>query len=194
MCVSPGILPNGQLIGCRKCWQCKERRIDDWVGRCIAESKTAKACHFVTLTYGEATEDGKDEGTRVGAKDHERTAVLTYSDVQKFMKKVRFDGFKVKYFAVGEYGSLKGRAHWHLLMFWQERVPSLPLMRRIHSKWWADEDGKPLGFVRWEKLTNKSVRYAMKYLTKDMEETARQGYFCHVEKTAPRKRVFRASR
>lgn len=174
MCVNPGILADGQKIGCRKCWQCKERRVDDWVGRCIAESKTSKSCHFVTLTYG--------ENTKVGGVDHERTAVLTYSDVQKFFKKIRFDGYRIKYFVAGEFGSKKGRAHWHVLLYWLDKVPPLVMNKRVHSKYWADKEGNPLGFVEWGRLTHKSVRYACKYLQKDIGETDRQGYFAMSKK------------
>lgn len=174
MCTAPGILPNGQLIGCRKCEQCKSRRIDDWVGRCVAESKTAKACNFVTLTYG--------EDTTYGGADHTAATVLTYSDVQKFFKKVRKAGYPVRYFAVGEYGTLKGRAHWHILMYWQDKVPEFELDKRVHSPFWADRFGKPLGFVQWENMSPRAVRYCCKYLQKDIGELARQGHLAMSKK------------
>ena len=80
MCKAPTVLADGTETECRLCWQCRDRKITDWVGRCIAESKTAVGSHAVTLTYGVDA---------YGSTDHARTAVLTYSDVQKYLKKWR---------------------------------------------------------------------------------------------------------
>lgn len=164
MCTSPGILATGEQVGCRKCWQCKELRINDWVGRNIAESKTAEACHFVTLTYG--------TDLTIGTVDHERAAVLTYSDVQKFFKRLRKAGHKFRYFAIGEYGSLKGRSHWHVLMYWKNQHPKFTLNVREPSPFWDH------GFVRWESIQNApgAVRYACKYIQKDIDSPERQGH------------------
>lgn len=113
MCISPNMLPDGTQVGCRECWQCRERKVDDWVGRCIAESKTALRTFSISLTYG------RDEFDNV---DHIRAALLTYSDVQKYFKRLRKSGYVVRYFAVGEYGSTKGRAHWHLIVFYYDNA------------------------------------------------------------------------
>lgn len=168
MCLNPGKLVNGQMIACRKCWQCRERRINDWVGRCIAENKTAKASNFVSLTYG--------RDPVYGSIDHERAAVLTYSDVQKYIKRVRRAGFPLRYFAVGEYGTLKGRAHWHILMFWQEQAPERVLDERISCPWWDH------GFAQYENMTSRSIRYCCKYLQKDVGEMSRQGHLAMSKK------------
>lgn len=172
MCVSPGLLSTGQLVPCRKCWQCLGTKVDDWVGRCIAESKTAVATNFVTLTYGQ---DDNYEGV-----DNPRAAVLTYSDVQKFFKRLRKNGFPMRYFCVGEYGTLKGRAHWHIIIFWLNRVPTFNLDVRENSPFWI-EDGKadekkPLGFVRWEKCSHAAIRYCCKYMQKAAEDETAQAF------------------
>lgn len=113
MCIAPNRLPDGTEVGCRECWQCNSRKTDDWVGRCIAESKTALRTFSISLTYG------RDEDNNA---DHIRAAVLTYSDVQKYIKRLRKSGYVVRYFAVGEYGSTKGRAHWHLIVFYYDNA------------------------------------------------------------------------
>ena len=161
MCTAPGKLRTGQLIGCRKCWQCKERRVNDWVGRNIAESRTARASHFVTLTYG--------RDLTYGSVDHERAAVLTYSDVQKFFKRVR-KTHKCRYFVVGEYGSKKGRAHWHVLIYWKNKRPQRKLDENIDDPWWTH------GFALWRNCTPETIRYACKYIQKDIGEMEQQGH------------------
>ena len=176
MCISPVSLPNGSTVACRKCWQCRENRINDWVGRCIAESETAKASHSITLTYGR-DDQGRD--------DHLRAAVLTYSDVQKYFKRLRRNGFPCRYFAVGEYGSAKGRAHWHLVVFWQDGVSEHQEGERFQERHW------PLGYSYWEKPSPAAIRYVCKYILKDFGEMERQGHLSMSKKPPLGDRYFR---
>ena len=162
MCINPVKIADVGFVACRECWQCRETKIDDWVGRNIAESKTAKAAHVVTLTYGQ------DRTT--GDIDNIRAAVLTYSDVQKYLKYLRADGFPVRYFVVGEYGSMKGRAHWHIILYWQGAVPDHKLRENFMQKHW------PHGWSYWDKSTPEAVRYACKYLLKDPADEDKQGW------------------
>lgn len=162
MCLNPVKISDVGVVACRECWQCRETKVDDWVGRNIAESKTAKAAHVVTLTYGQ------DRTT--GDIDHIRAAILTYSDVQKYLKYLRADGFPVRYFVVGEYGSMKGRAHWHIIMYWQENVPDHVLRENFMQKHW------PHGWSYWDKCSPEAIRYACKYLLKDPADEEKQGW------------------
>lgn len=161
MCLAPSLLANGVQVPCRQCWQCRERAIDDWVGRNIAESKTAKATHAVTLTYGR---------NKANDVDHERAVVLTYSDVQKYLKLLRRHGFPVRYFVTGEFGSLKGRAHWHIMLYWQDKVPAHELDTTFMEQHW------PHGWSFWTMPTAHAVRYNCKYIQKDMGDAERQGH------------------
>lgn len=121
---------------------------------------------MVTLTYGR---------DKHGNEDHFRAAWLTYSDVQKYFKLLRRDGYKFRYLICGEYGSVKGRAHWHALMFWENRVPPHELStmgseKRFENKYW------PHGFQHWEKPNVTSIRYVCKYIQKDIGKEERQGH------------------
>ncbi|MER9206126.1 hypothetical protein [Mesorhizobium sp. M0771] len=112
----------------------------------------------MTLTYG---------GGLVPASE-----VLTYSDVQKYLKRLRKAGHKFRYFAVGEYGSAKGRAHWHLMLFYQSQPPGGYLHARSDEKHW------PHGFSQSEVASNASIRYCVKYLYKDLgSDEAKQAKF-----------------
>lgn len=161
MCLNPVKIADHGWVACRECWQCREHKIDDWVGRNVAESKTAKAAHFVTLTYG--------RDAHYGAIDHIRAAVLTYSDVQKMLKRLRFDGFPMRYFVVGEHGSTKGRAHWHILFYWLDAVPEVQL-RHDYFLW----EYWPHGWSHWDDMNAHNVRYCCKYLLKDASDEAAQ--------------------
>lgn len=196
MCINPGKLKDGVEIACRECWQCRENRINDWVGRCIAESKTAIACNTIELTYGRDV---------YGSADHPSAVVLTYSDVQKYFKLLRYHGYPCRYFAVGEYGLTKGRAHWHLIVYWLKKVP--PFCGKTPWGEWRDhnlqlnfmhqrldDEGKPAlvngepsyfwphGFSFVKPLNVAAVRYAMKYIQKDIGDMERQGHLAMSKK------------
>jgi hypothetical protein len=153
MCTSPNRLRSGQLVSCRECWQCNAQKIGYWAGKCIAEAQHSKKTYFVTLTYG------RDQ---MGVSDHINATILTYSDVQKFLKKIRFRlGTKFRYFVSGEYGSLNDRAHWHMLLFCKEAiVPDIKLNERIEQKDWDH------GYSQWKVANYKHAFYAAKYCLK----------------------------
>lgn len=166
MCIAPLTLNDGQQTGCHKCWQCRERAINDWVGRNIAESRTASAANAVTLTYGR-------DGDNV---DHVRAAILTYSDVQKYFKRLRRNGYPCRYFAIGEYGSAKGRAHWHLMIYWLAKVPPHELRKNFMETHWKE------GFSFWDKPSPEAIRYNCKYIQKDIGQDERQGHLAMSKK------------
>lgn len=185
MCISPNLLSDGTNVRCQKCWQCKEHRVDNWVGRCIAESRVAAESAFITLTYG------RDEH---GNESHVRSSVLTYSDVQKYIKTLRKRGLRFRYLVCGEIGSKKGRTHWHLLVFFEDPLPA-GFMDYGRNSWhrekretpvfvplrWHVRYNEPLwphGFSQWDKLTygyeQGGVRYACKYINKDVDDERAQ--------------------
>ena len=175
MCIAPQTLEDGTQVACRECWQCRKARVDDWCGRGIAELRTCKAAHAVTLTYGR---DRNQKSVSYGEAEHERAAVLTYSDVQKFLKLLRRHGFPCRYIVTGEYGSRKGRAHWHVLLFWQDKVP--PGIELGKNLWFAryNEDGEevgdfwPHGHTFWQAPEYEHFRYNLKYILKEQGSSA----------------------
>lgn len=169
MCIAPITIYNSngsQQVACHKCWQCRERRINDWVGRNIAESKTSRASHSVTLTYRDS--------------EHPSAHVLTYSDVQKWLKRLRTAGYPVRYFVVGEYGSKKARAHWHAMLYWKLQPPEgIRLHRNLTgvAQWGDDMERRPReGFTWWDRPSPEAVRYVCKYLLKGAGDMEMQGH------------------
>lgn len=159
MCITPTNI-DGVEVACRKCWQCRKRRVDDLIGRCIAESKFSDKTYACTLTYGESA--------GVNA------ATLVYKDVQKFLKRLR-KKFQVRYIVTGEYGTKKNRAHWHIILFFKGKYPEPQKMEkfgkpkkrgeyRVVWKYW------PHGFTYFQKPDWKGFQYALKYVLKDQDE------------------------
>lgn len=178
MCVTPNRIeinkaPYSVLVGCRNCWQCRKNRVNDLVGRCIAESKYSSETMALTLTYR-------------GETAH--AATLVYSDFQKFLKRLRVSGYNVRYIVCGEYGTKKERAHWHAVLFFDGPAPRLvrpcasrfcdrvackgtchkeeqaPEARRFDWKFWGD------GYSFLEAPNYQAFSYVLKYTLKEQED------------------------
>ena len=151
MCIAPNKLDNGIEIRCSQCWQCHARKINDWVGRCIAESKYSTKTYAVTLTYD-------DKKLVEGEETH--AVILIYKDVQDFLKRLR-KNYKVRYIVTGEYGSAKGRAHWHIILFFKDDYPDVQENKRVEWKYWK----KGLSYFQYPDW--KGFQYCLKYILKD---------------------------
>lgn len=181
MCVSPSIvfLPDGrsQEVGCRSCRICRDNETKDWVGRCLAESRTNPQAFSVTLTYapidavtGEVFD--KNKHMQVNKVDvHERAAVLFYSDIQKYFKRLRRRGYALRFLIAGEIGKRKGRTHWHGVFFFKDKVPPHKLYEMFNHDLW------PHGHQVWKKPEPSHVKYCCKYTRKDVEQGQEQSKF-----------------
>lgn len=146
MCLSPIRLKDNTQVACRSCSICRDNRLNDLIGRCIAEQSTSDKTLAVTLTY---------------AGDVPASVILQYSDVQNMLKRLRRDGYSVRYICAGEYGTKKGRAHWHIVLFFCGKTPDVEIDRRIDWKYW------PHGFSYFQTPDYKGFKYVMKYALKD---------------------------
>ena len=148
MCRAPNRLDDGTEVACRKCWQCKRNRVNDLVGRCIAESRYSEKTYAVTLTYA------NDAGVNA--------VTLVYKDVQDFLKRLR-KRYNVRYIVAGEYGTAKGRAHWHIILFFKDDYPEIKENVRVDWKYWHK------GFSYFQQPDWKGFQYVLKYVLKDTD-------------------------
>lgn len=181
MCHDPHTLPDGTVVSCRKCELCRYNRVKDWSGRNIAQSKISAASFACTLTYGPELDENRMPIP--GRSDHMRMTVLTYSDVQKFLKYLRVLGYPCQYFITGEFGAEKQRAHWHIILHFLDRVPSHELGLNFSDRH-PNEYGQlfehevckawPHGFMFWKKATFQDVFYNCKYILKAEDDDEAQ--------------------
>lgn len=75
----------------------------------MAEAAYSQRVCTITLTYG--------------PRDDLADKVINPAHFQLFMKRLRKAGHKVRYLVAGEYGELKGRVHFHAILFFEELVP-----------------------------------------------------------------------
>jgi len=90
-------------VPCGQCIECRLKRSREWALRCVHEASLYDENSFVTLTY-------EDKFLPPGG-------TLVKRDFQDFMRRLRREYGKVRYFHVGEYGERTGRPHYHALMF-----------------------------------------------------------------------------
>lgn len=140
-CAKPRYLSKQDiLVPCGSCAFCTATRRSDWALRLHYESKLHLVKKFVTLTYANPH-----------LKWEHGLSQLCKSDLQKFFKRVRFAGYKLRYYAVGEYGSTTFRPHYHVLLFGD--VPD----DVIRSAW-------PFGQVHIGQVNQASIMYCLGYM------------------------------
>lgn len=96
------------MLPCGKCEQCRIEQSSQYATRAIMESQKWPKNAFLTLTY-----------------DNEhlpKKRTLKKADLQKFWKRLRKSGEKIRYLACGEYGPTTRRPHYHAIVFnyWPE--------------------------------------------------------------------------
>lgn len=90
-------LPCGGCIGCRL------DRAEQWAVRCMHEAQMHEWNSFITLTYAD---DKLPEDFSVNLRE-----------LQLFMKRLRKEVGKVRFYGCGEYGDALERPHYHALIF-----------------------------------------------------------------------------
>lgn len=107
MCVRPAKLgigkEHGLCVPCGQCIECRLKRSREWAIRCMHEASLYEDNLFMTLTYA-------DEFLPKGGSLDRRAFPL-------FMKRLRKEFGRVRYFHAGEYGETNGRPHYHALLF-----------------------------------------------------------------------------
>lgn len=179
MCINPsyvwierGPKYEQQPVPCRQCWRCKSNRVNDFIGRAMAEASVSQHVCCITLTYA--------------PRDDLADKVVTPVHFQNFMKQMRNAGHKIRYLVAGEYGELKDRAHFHAVLFFTHLAPlpdgakapryepenirfydqfgafcgQIPQMEMVHIREW------PHGHVQvdWS-IDERSIRYVCEYVT-----------------------------
>ena len=90
------------LIDCGQCLECQKKYSRSWLVRLLMEFQDYKdKTYFITLTYN----------------DDYCPVSLNKRDVQLFLKRLRKEVGKFRYFLVGEYGGTTFRPHYHLIIF-----------------------------------------------------------------------------
>lgn len=155
-CKTPYLVKDKQQKGkqipvpCGKCPFCLKRRVSQWSFRLMQEEKRSISAHFITLTYDTKNVSISKNGFMS----------LKKRNLQLFFKRLRkahgvknaYEGKRIKYFAVGEYGGKSRRPHYHVILF--------------NAKIDLIQEAWNLGSVHYGVVSGASVGYTLKYMSK----------------------------
>lgn len=144
----------------------------------MLESRSHAAATFVTLTYRD-----EELNAAPGVEWNGQAPLvpsLVPSDLQKWLKRFRkkladHDLGPVRFFAVGEYGSEKGRPHFHLALFGYPSCVNGETQKRLQRCCGPCQIVKEtwrLGSVQLNKLNRELAQYLCKYI---VDEKTKEG-------------------
>lgn len=148
-------------VPCRKCRSCVSDQINDHTARGVCEANYRDWAVCLTLTY----RDQEDGSHRRITKEHFQAALkrLRTALVTKAKKEGANRQSRLTYVVAGEYGELKNRAHFHVVLFGDGPKPDgLPQKERCWPTYFWD---KGHVFADWQ-VDAKAIRYVCKYLHK----------------------------
>lgn len=181
----PGVDKDKLTVPCGHCWQCVENARKGFAVRAYFEYQRCKSkgyALFYTLTYD---------------PDHLPTVTplklpcFNHEDVKKYIKKVRSrmtyyatnklnwtkDQVSLRYLITSEYGSLKGRPHYHALFFVNCPFPRADFLDIVKDCWDNGiSKGSSInrGFIDDNGfLPISAILYVTKYCTKDTVTSAK---------------------
>lgn len=148
-------------LPCTQCIGCRIDKSRQWAARCVHEASMFTDNSFITLTYNDECLPEKNQ--------------LDKTHLQKFFKRLRkrhqgttavqkYDEvgneagihFPIRYFAVGEYGDLTQRPHYHAILFNFDFTDKIFFKKSKNNKLFISQDLQRL----WsKKISETEVEY-----------------------------------
>lgn len=146
-------------LPCGGCPGCRLERSRQWAIRCVHEAQLHERNCFITLTFSPEA-----------LAERSNPVSLDVRDFQLFMKRFRKRfGNGIRFFHCGEYGELRGRPHYHAIIFnfdFDDRVlfkvhkgVNLYVSKSLSDLW-------PFGFASVGDVTFDSAAYVARYIMK----------------------------
>ncbi|QXN75062.1 replication initiator protein [Microvirus mar18] len=144
-------------VPCGKCVECAKAYSSEWALRICLEAAQYKENCCLTLTYNNEHLPADNQ--------------LCRRDIQLFIKRLRKSLYpqKIRYFYAGEYGSLRGRPHYHCIVFNYFPKDALPFYEKNGNQFYKSEALAKLwdkGFVDVGQVDYRTAFYCAKYLQK----------------------------
>lgn len=161
-CADPFVMTGGRAFSCGKCLPCLKNRRSIWAHRIMLEAQLHSVNAFVTLSYEDASMPMVTNST---------LGTLMPRDLQLWLKRFRKRvNLPLRYYAVGEYGAVNWRPHYHVAVF---GFPSCLDMLAPNVVRYGCEclicsvvrDTWGLGFVSVGSLTEASAAYIAGYIS-----------------------------
>ena len=146
----------GTYSKCGCCEQCINEKSNNWAIRNHYESMGTKRKAFITLTY------------------ENNPYILVRKDFQDFMKRLRINldrstGEKIRFFEAGEYGTLRGRPHGHIIIYgWDDPSMKYKGINESGNLYYTSEliqDTWGLGRTSIQEFVDEEIPYTALYTT-----------------------------
>lgn len=164
-CIHPYTAPDGAVYRCGQCPKCLRSRSTEWAIRGRHEYLTQKKACFITLTYDK---EHLVKGAIRPENRYDKRGILVQEHVQKYLKRLRkhYNYKKLRYIYCGEYGTLKWRPHYHLIIYGLDHTDDIP------AKLW------PYGytFIDRKPITDNVIQYVMGYVRKKFSKWEQKDY------------------
>lgn len=180
--------PNYMLIPCKHCLTCQQAKAMDWATRAAQEIlyHPKGTSWFVTLTYNEASlprwyKDDGEEGGHMERGPGDGEPCLWHKDVQDYHKRLRGNqtyaakkrGEKpehIRFLQCGEYGTKKGRPHYHEVISGLV-LPDVKFSRAKNNTQLLFESETlqkawPWGLIEIQNATQEAAAYVAQYTVK----------------------------
>lgn len=141
-------------VPCGRCPMCLKRRVSGWSFRLMEHERHSISSRFVTLTYADGEADRTPNRYLSLRRSHCQSF---FNKLRKYELRKRGNTAKISYYIAGEYGTKRGRPHYHALIF---NASDEGIIRA-----WTRE-GNPIGNIHFGSLTTSSVGYTLKYMFK----------------------------
>lgn len=144
-------------LPCGHCILCRLEHARQWAVRITHEAQLHLQSSFVTLTYDDAHLPAHNS--------------LHYPDLQKFWKRLRKTHAPIRYYAVGEYGDITNRPHYHACIFGHAFIKNRVILKTEPYLLWTNQELTEtwgLGHVSVGALTFQTAQYTASYVTKKL--------------------------
>lgn len=156
------------LVRCGKCYTCREAFVRSKAQQAYAEFLSAPTKPlFCTLTYEDVNLPIGPKFSAVRSGVHPGVhPVLRYEHFRQFIRELRRDFPKVRFFGCGEYGPSTSRPHYHLVLYsgYPEGIDLFDVRESL-LKYWRR------GFVQVDFAVEKHFDYVASYVCKKSVET-----------------------
>lgn len=170
-------------VNCGHCSECREAKQREWNVRLYYEIKkyinNGKWCYFDTLTYSNENLPKLTKYTDI----HKNWACFNPKDIRYWIEELRqkLKGKKYiekdnecGYMVVSEYGELRHRPHYHIILFINFEINEIELSKIVAEAWkFGRTDGFPWKSKRYtmehniiKSMNLNAMRYIAKYVTK----------------------------
>lgn len=139
LCAKLATRRDGFKFPCGQCANCRINKRREWQARLLLEAASHAYGSFVTLTFA----------------DFGCPSVLRKVDAKAFIKKLSVLYPDLRYYLIGEYGTLTGRAHFHVHLF-----TSVPVLDSALRDCWT------VGRIHVGDTEPASLDYVLGYLLK----------------------------